>query len=184
MRLFVGLPLPENVRFTLSLLGGGVRGARWEDVDNMHLTLRFIGDIPGGTREIEAALDAVEAAPVPLMIRGVGHFPPRGTPRSIWAGLSDETAVRALHARVDGALRRAGVPADPRNFAPHITLARLRNPTAREVADFLGRHGLLESPEFTVDTFALYSSIRTPRGAKYTPYRTYRLSGEARQRLT
>lgn len=181
MRLFVGLGLPENVAFTLELLRGGIHGARWEAQDKLHLTLRYIGEVDGGmVKQIERALASIEADPFSMAIRGVGHFPPRGKPKSVWAGIDDPAPVADLHERIDDELTDLGLEPDRRNFAPHITLARLRDPSSVEVAEFLTRHALLSSPPFRVERFLLYSSIRSPKGSKYVVESAYPLEGRAR----
>lgn len=176
MRLFVGLGLPPDIAFTLTLLQGGIRGARWEEADKLHLTLRYIGEVDGGTqRQVAEALNEVDAPAFSMTVAGVGHFPPRGKPRSVWAGIDDATPVRALHDQLERVLRDIGMDADPRNFAPHITLARLRNAPSAAVAEFLGRQALLRSPPFAVEQFGLYSSVLHPSGSKYRLEHTYRL---------
>jgi len=181
MRLFVGLGLPENVAFTLELLRGGIHGARWEPKDKLHLTLRYIGEVDGGmVGRVRRALASIDADPFSMAIRGVGHFPPRGKPRSVWAGIDDATPVADLHERIDDALTDLGLAPDRRNFAPHITLARLRDPSSHEVAEFLTRHALLSSPPFRVEAFLLYSSIRSPKGSKYAVEAAFPLDGRTR----
>jgi 2'-5' RNA ligase len=87
-RLFVSLELPGVVREDLGRLCTDVPGARWAEPEDMHLTLRFIGDVDGlGFEDVAAALAAVRAPRLDLVLRGVGHFPPRGEPRTLWAGV-------------------------------------------------------------------------------------------------
>src|SRR5688572_17739146 len=110
MRIFVGLPLPEPIRDHLMLLQGGVPGARWEDRDKLHLTLRFVGEIEGERlKSVADALDRVAAPPLQLELAGVGFFPPRGQPRSLWAGVADATAIVDLHRRIERALAKTGL---------------------------------------------------------------------------
>ena len=100
-RLFVGLSLPPVLAQQLALLGGGIEGARWEAPEKLHLTLRYLGDVDGGQRaELDACLRGVRAAPFSLSVRGCGHFPPRGEPRSLWLGLQDCPALTALQRAV------------------------------------------------------------------------------------
>ncbi len=176
MKLFVALDLPESVDMQLSWLGGGIHGARWEPAEKLHLTLRYLGEVDGGERkQVEAALERVDFESFPLAIRGVGHFPPRGQPRSVWAGVDDASQLDRLHHRIGHALDAIGIDGDRRKFAPHVTLARLRHSPEQEVAEFLARHALLSTPPWTVDAFALYSSTRGPRGSKYAIERVYPL---------
>src|SRR5688572_17340166 len=153
-RLFVALSLPESVAETLTWMQGGIRGAKWEPQDKLHLTLRFIGDVEHGhLRRIIEALEHVRHPPFELGIRGVGHFSSSGQPRVLWAGVNDSTDVVGLHGKIERALERVGVPKDGRKFHAHVTLARLHGSHADGVADFLERQAWLSMPPFTVDRF-------------------------------
>ncbi|MBV1857394.1 MAG: RNA 2',3'-cyclic phosphodiesterase [Nannocystaceae bacterium] len=177
-RLFVGLSLPPLLSQQLGLLGGGIEGARWQAPENLHLTLRFLGSVDGGLRSVlDDALRTVRAEPFSITIRGCGHFPPRGDPRSLWLGLEDSAPLARLHAQLETVLRTAGFEADPRGFIPHITVARLRRSPSKKVAAWLGMHALWDAPPFEVESFALYSSILGPAGSKYTAETMYPLAG-------
>jgi len=168
-RLFAAIDLPEDVRDELALVCAGVPGARWLPPEQLHLTLVFIGE--AGRDEMEAVVDelaAVESQPFSLALRGVGHFPPRGTPRVLWAGLAPQPALHDLQARVAAAVRRGGIALERRRFSPHVTLARLKHPSPGKVAAFIAAHNLYAGREFTVDGFSLYSSFLTPKGAVHT----------------
>ncbi len=179
MRLFVAIELPADVRDGLSRLCADVPGARWVEPEQMHLTLRFIGEVDGLVqREVAAALECVRAQPFTLSLAGVGHFPPRGVPRVLWAGVERSDALAALHERVERALVRAGVEPERRRFAPHVTLARLRGTPTRAVGSFLVAHGLYRSPPFAVDAFHLFSSKLTAKRAIHRIEETFPL-GEA-----
>lgn len=178
LRLFVGLTVPDLLAQQLVLLGGGIEGARWETPEKLHLTLRFIGDIDGGTRAtIDEALRTVTFDPFELALHGCGHFPPRGEPRALWLGIRDSPPLLELRGRIENALRDVGLDPDPRNFAPHLTLARLRRPPAKKVAAWLSMHAMYEAPPFVVEQFALFSSVLGPRGSKYAVIESYRGDG-------
>ncbi len=177
-RLFVGLPVPEPLATQLTLLGGGIEGARWESADKLHLTLRFLGDVDGGARtDLDAALRTVSADPFEITLRGCGHFPPRGDPRVLWVGIAPCPALLALQTRIEAAVRGAGFDPEPRKFSPHVTLARLRNAPARKVAAWISSHALWDAPPFAVEAFTLFSSVLGPRGSKHTPETDYPLVG-------
>ena len=176
MKVFVALGLPELLAQQLALMGGGIPGARWEPAQKLHLTLRYIGDAEGSLLDdIDTALARVRADPFRLALAGVGHFPPRGKPRSVWAGVQAPTDVSTLHDKIDRALQAVGLDPDHRKFAPHVTLARLKNSPEHKVAEFLAHHGLFSAPAFSVDAFALYSTIRGPAGSKYRVEKRYPL---------
>ncbi len=176
-RLFVGLPVPEPLATQLTLLGGGIEGARWEAAEKLHLTLRFLGDVDGGElAALDDALASVRAPAFALTLRGCGHFPPRGEPRALWIGVAPCPALLTLHDRIEAAVREAGFDPDARNFAPHVTLARLRSAPARKVAAWLSMHAMWEAPPFAVEDFTVYASVLGPRGSKYAPHARYPLA--------
>ena len=154
-RLFVALELPALVKQHLLMLAGGVPGARWLEEDQMHLTLRFIGEVDGAVMaDVTAALSSVEAEPFEVMLAGVGHFPPRGTPRTLWVGVVDNPKLMGLRTRIESALAGTGAGRDSRKFFPHVALARLREPKMPKVAEFLSKEGQLLLPMFDLITEA------------------------------
>ncbi len=159
IRLFASLELPEAVRERLAGLCCDVPGARWTDPEQMHLTVRFIGEVEEHVfEEIRHGLGSVRVEPFAITLRGVGHFPPRGQPRVLWAGVERSEALHALHQRIDSALARSGLPSDRRKFAPHVTLARLKRTPPRAVGSFASLNGLFEEGPIEMDRFWLYSS--------------------------
>lgn len=175
MRLFVALALPDEIAEGLLLVQGGVPGARWCNREQLHLTLRFIGEVDG--RDAAAIDDALASISVPhftLELKGVGEFGGKN-PRALWAGVRDDTAVQHLQRKIESALQRVGIPADERKFAAHITLARLRGSPRDRVITFLATHALYASPSFEVNNFILYSSQTTPKGSLYRAERAYQL---------
>ncbi len=175
IRLFVALALPDHVAEGLFLLQGGVPGARWSQREQLHLTLRFIGEVDGRDAvAIDDALEAIRGLRFMLELKGVGEFGGKN-PRALWAGIRDDTAARRLQRKIESALQRVGLPAEERKFAPHITLARLRAAPRDRVITFLATHALYASPSFEVNAFILYSSHMTPNGSLYRPERSYAL---------
>jgi 2'-5' RNA ligase len=175
MRLFVALALPDSVAEHLLLLQGGVPGARWCEREQLHLTLRFIGEVDGGdAAAIDDALASIRAPRFTLELKGVGEFGGRN-PRALWAGVRDDGAVLHLQRKIESALQRIGFPAEERKFAPHITLARLRAAPRDRIITFVTTHALYASPPFEVNAFILYSSRTTPNGSLYRPERSYAL---------
>jgi len=175
MRLFVALALPDHVAAGLLLLQGGVPGARWSQREQLHLTLRFIGEVDGrDAAAIDDALAAIRAPRFMLELKGMGEFGGKN-PRALWAGVRDDAPVQHLQRKVESALQRIGLPAEERKFAPHVTLARLRAAPRDRVISFLVTHALYASPPFNVNSFILYSSQTTPNGSIYRPERAYAL---------
>ncbi|WAJ29072.1 RNA 2',3'-cyclic phosphodiesterase [Antarcticirhabdus aurantiaca] len=176
-RLFVALEIPRDAALSLSFLRGGLASARWIDAENYHLTLRFIGDVEARLAdEVVASLDRIVRAPFQIALKGVGSF---GTkkPHSVYAGVEASPELEALQAEADRAVRRPGLPADPRRFTPHVTLARLRNPKDAEVARYLDGRANFRTPPFKVDRFVLYSSRESVGGGPYVIEEAFRLSG-------
>ena len=175
MRLFVAIALPDSVADGLVMLQGGIPGARWSTREQLHLTLRFIGEVDGrDAAAIDDALAAIRSPGFALELKGVGEFGGRN-PRALWAGVRDEGPVVHLQRKIESAVQRAGIAAEERKFSPHITLARLRGAPRDRVITFLSAHALYASGPFEVNGFILYSSTLTPNGSLYRPERSYRL---------
>lgn len=175
-RIFLALRIDDITRALLSGLGGQVSGARPVADDQLHLTLRFIGDVDGTTfRDIREQLWDLSAKPISLSICGVGHFPPRGNPRILWAGVEPSGELIILRNKVNRILSLCDIAPEPRKYHPHITLARLKTSSPHRVAQFLSQNSLLSTPAFTVDQLSLFSSILTPKGAMHTIEEEYPL---------
>lgn len=154
----------------------GVDGARWQDEDQLHVTLRYIGEVERPVAEdIAVALQAVHAPAFDLSLSGVGRFDTGSRGRALWAGVAPQEAVAALHRKVDHALVRVGLPPEGRAFLPHITLARL-NRASGPVDAFLADHAGLTSPAMRFDHLTLYESHLGHDGAWYEPVVRYPLS--------
>jgi 2'-5' RNA ligase len=175
MRLFVALALPDDVAEGLLLLQGGVPGARWSARGQMHLTLRFIGEVDGRVAAaIDDALASIRAPRFALELKGMGEFGGKN-PRALWAGIRDDRPVLHLQRKIEAALQRIGVAAEERKFTAHVTLARLRAAPRDRVVTFLSAHALYMSAPFEVNCFILYSSTLGANGSLYRPERAYTL---------
>lgn len=175
MRLFVAIALPDSVADSLLALQGGIPGARWSTREQLHLTLRFIGEVDGRDAQgIDDALASIRSPRFTLQLKGVGEFGGKN-PRAMWAGVREEAPVMHLQRKIESAVQRAGIAAEERKFSPHITLARLRGPPRDRVITFLSAHALYASSPFEVNNFILYSSTLTPNGSLYRPERSYSL---------
>lgn len=168
MRLFVGIPLPDDVRADLSALSGGLPGARWVPAENIHLSLRFIGEVQGAdAADIDDALQAVQSPAFELRIAGLGCFDRRGRVHAVWAGVERSEPLARLQAKVESALVRCGLEPEHRKFKPHVTLARLKNGAAEPVSRYLEAHNGFAAGPFTVDRFTLFRSHLGGDGARY-----------------
>lgn len=166
-RLFTALEIPRNAAMSLSLLRGGLPGARWIDVENYHITLRFIGDVDGRTAdEIVERLDRIDRPEFQLRLEGIGSFGSK-KPHSIWAGVSPSPEMYALQGEIERICQRIGLPPDPRKFTPHVTLARLKYSRVDDVVHYLAGRGNFQTSTFTVPRFVLLSSRESVGGGPY-----------------
>ena len=181
-RLFTALEIPRDAALSLSLLRGGLPGARWIDVENYHLTLRFFGDLEGHVAdELANALDRVRRPSFTMKLSGVGAFGQK-KPHSIWAGVSASPDLHALQGEIEGICRRLRLPPDIRKFAPHVTLARLKNANALDVASYLSARGNFASVPFTAGRFVLMSSRASIGGGPYIVEEAWPLMGGEKNR--
>jgi RNA 2',3'-cyclic 3'-phosphodiesterase len=181
-RLFTALEIPRDAALSLSLLRGGLPGARWIDVENYHLTLRFIGDVAGHVAdEIAGALDRVRRPAFDLALSGVGAFGSK-KPHAIYAGVTPSPELNALQGEIDRICQRVGMPSDQRKFVPHVTLARLRNPSSMEIASYLSARGNFYAGPFRVGRFVLMSSRESVGGGPYVIEEAWPLMAQAPRR--
>jgi RNA 2',3'-cyclic 3'-phosphodiesterase len=175
LRLFVGIGFPPELKLRLSLLNEGLPGARWVDPANFHLTLRFIGEIGEDTAgDVDDALTRLRAHRFTLQLAGTGVFG-NGRPRQLWVGVERNPDLAALRDKVEQALIRAGLPPEPRKFAPHVTLARLHNPAILPLRDFLAANAQFRAAPLPVEGFSLIASFQTKSGSVYEDQADYPL---------
>jgi 2'-5' RNA ligase len=148
---------------------GGVGAARWQDDAQLHLTIRYIGEVDRRmAEEVAVALGHVHGGAAEVAISGVGAFERRGHVDALWAGVTPHDALTALHRKVDHALVRIGLPAEARAYLPHITLARLpRSAAPQEIAVWQAREAALASDVFRCDHLILFESTLGSEGAAY-----------------
>ncbi len=166
-RLFVGLELPEPIKERLLLAQGGVIGARWQSVEQLHLTLRFIGDVDGrAADDVDAVLAALRFSRFSLSLQGVGAFGRFGQPRVLWAGVQPKPPLLRLHHKIDHSLVKIGLPPEERRYDPHVTLARFGG-RGGPIDAFLAAHGDFATDPFEIDYVSLFTSSLGRGGAHY-----------------
>lgn len=175
-RLFVAVRPPAPVRDQLLGLMGGVSGARWQDDAQIHITLRFIGEVDSRMAEdVALALEAVRHPPVEVALHGIGTFERKDRIDVLWAGIAPVEGLAALHHKIDHALVRIGLASEGRAYRPHVTLARFGRQGA-DVSAFAAMHAGLASAAFRLEAFGLFESRLGSEGARYEQVARYVLS--------
>ncbi|MEP9355189.1 RNA 2',3'-cyclic phosphodiesterase [Xanthobacter sp. KR7-65] len=174
-RLFTAIEIPREVGLSLSMLRGGLSGARWIDPENYHVTLRFVGDVDDATgRDIMLMLGQVRRPAFDLVLDGLDQFGGH-KPRAVFAAVKSNPALMELQAEQERIMQRLGLGAEGRNYKPHVTLARLRDASSRQVADYLATRGPYRSATFRVPRFVLFSSRDSVGGGPYLVEAAYPL---------
>ena len=177
IRLFVGIELPGELRRRMVMIQTGIERAKWVSEENIHLTLRFIGEVPDGiARDAAEALATVDAPSFPLPIAGAGHFESGRRVRAQWLGIEPSEALTGLRGRVESALVRAGLEPEHRKYKPHITIARLNKASPGLARDWLAANTMFRAVPFSVDRFTLFSSHLSREKAIYVAEGDFPLS--------
>jgi 2'-5' RNA ligase len=177
IRLFVGLELPTTLREHLNGLASGLPNARWTSPGNLHVTLRFIGDIDEVQAElVHDSLSLLRDAAFDLVVSGCGAFASGQRAHTLWAGVEPVPELLHLQSKVESAVVRAGLEPEGRRYRPHVTLARLRNTPAGRLQNFIAGNNLLRA-EVRVDHFVLFSSRLGQGEPVYTVLADYPLVG-------
>lgn len=179
-RLFVGIDIPAPIRDELLRLQSGLWGARWRPWDNLHATLRFIGDVDRHTeRDIHTALSNIAAPAFETRCTGAGQFGKR-RPHTLWTGLEDTGSLSHLAQKVDTAVTAAGLAPDRRKFVPHVTIAYLKGTDYLDVNGYVAEHGDFKTAPFLVDRFHLYESRMGKAASHYEKREEYLLLNSSR----
>lgn len=167
-RLFSAFALPPEVVESLMYFRGGLSGARWIEREDLHLTLRFFGDIElTMARELAEALEETAALAVPQVeLDELGVFG-GNTPRALFAHVKPAPELTRLQAAQEKLARRLGLPPETRHFTPHVTLARLSGTLPHNVAHWLGERAFPLGQKFSPPGFGLYSSRDSTGGGPY-----------------
>jgi len=174
-RLFVAIRPPTHIRDLLIDAMDDSADFRWQDDGQLHLTLRFVGEVDRPVADdLATALGRIHAEPFDLRISGAGRFEQRNS-GALWAGVQPREPVAALAAKVERVCQQVGLDPERRAFHPHITLARWKGRRSREVANFLEQTSGLSSDPFAVADFILFESQLSRHGAHYEPVASYAL---------
>ena len=177
LRLFTGLELPSLVTEDLAMMQGGIMGAKWVDPESFHLTLRFIGDIEVGLgREVAFALNHMELKPFTICLKGIDVFGGK-KPHAIIVHVEENAELRRLQQAQERLFQSLGLEAAPRNFTPHVTLARLKDPDPVALQRFIESHGLYRSMSMRMERFVLFSSRPSRGGGPYAVEEAYDMVG-------
>jgi 2'-5' RNA ligase len=178
-RLFTGLTIPPDIADQLSVLRGGLVGARWIDPENYHVTLRYIGDVSAAlARELDQEFARVRRPPLDLVLERLSAFG-HDKPRAIVVRIGNSLPLALLQADHERAARHVGLAPDTRKFTPHVTLARSRGASAVAAADYLQSRNWFRSALFHADRFVLFSSRASTGGGPYLVEAEYPLDAAA-----
>jgi 2'-5' RNA ligase len=168
IRLFAALPVPPEIAEGLGRRQHGLDGVRWRTPEQLHVTLRFFGEIREDiARDLDAELSTIGGRAFEITLEGAGAFGEGADIHAIWAGVAANAELGRLAKASETAARRAGLKPDTRQFRPHVTLAYLKRPDPSTVAAWIQANNLLKSPPFRIDRFVLYSSTPTREGSHY-----------------
>lgn len=176
IRLFVGIGFEEDLAARIATLQRGLPGARWTEPANLHLTLRFVGEVEEDlAEEIHHGLAALAEPPFALTLAGLGLFGDRRQAHTLWLGVERSDSLSRLAARVDSAVAQAGAKPEPRKFNPHVTLARLKDTPPGRLQDFIDATGHFREEHVAVERFTLFRSTLGRQGAQYDALEHYPL---------
>jgi len=180
LRLFAALGLPDEIAERLTVLMKSVPGAKWRPRENLHLTLRFFGEVQEPVAdEIDAALAQIadSISPFALQLKGAGSFG-GADPHALWIGVAESPTLTKLAAACERAARRVGLKPEPHKFTPHVTIAYLSGAPLDRVQAFESQLGLFRTESFQVGSFGLYSSFtRKSAPSLYRLEADYQLKG-------
>ncbi|MDG5815482.1 RNA 2',3'-cyclic phosphodiesterase [Chitinispirillales bacterium ANBcel5] len=175
-RLFVAIDLPEDIKDQLIETYHAIPGAKWIDEKQLHLTLRFIGDVQNDIADrIHLSLKSVSSSSFSMALKGVGYFPPKRHPRVLWFGIAENPELLQFQAKIDKVITEAGIAPEGRKYSPHITVARLNKSPLERIVNFISANSLFSTDSFTVTEFHLYSSTLGKEGAHHIKEATYPL---------
>jgi RNA 2',3'-cyclic 3'-phosphodiesterase len=178
-RLFIALPVPEEIADELVTLQSGVPDARWVPAEHFHVTLCFAGEVPGAIlRDLEEELADIAGPRFPVNVAGVEQFSSGKQPKALVALVAKSDRLEWLHQKVSTVARNCGIAVERRKFRPHVTLARFSSgaETGHHIAQFMASHSTFQAGPWLADHFALYSSRQSRSGSVYREEAAYDLT--------
>jgi 2'-5' RNA ligase len=176
MRLFIAIPLPDSVIQQLIDLQQPIDGVRWQNHNQFHITLKFLGETdPGRVPHLMQSLDNIDLPVFSITLSGFGYFPEGKQPRVLWTAIKRNESLVKLHKAVEEVCTGLGFETENRPFKPHITIARVDGTPKRDVMSFIDQYKKFSIPGVTVDEFVLYESKLHREGAKYIRKNTIKL---------
>lgn len=176
MRLFIAVPLPQGVKQKLSDLKQPIEGMRWQNKEQMHLTLKFVGEVDEPTvNTLREELVNIEHRKFSMTISGIGYFPEGKQPKVVWAGVEENDALSSLHKKVEEYCQNAGIDPENRPFKPHVTIGRTNSTPKRAVTSFINQHKNFAVHDISINKFVLYESKLHPEGARHHCLQSYPL---------
>ena len=173
-RLFIAASLNKEALQKLESLSFGIPEVRWQRPDQMHCTLKFIGDCDHEEMdEICSALEKVESQEFSINLKGVGVFPNSKSPKVLWAGVEESPVLINLKNSIEKSLVEIGIAREKKRFRPHITLARLKNPNIQNIINYLKTNHFFNLKDIKLEEFHLFSSLLSHKGAKYRIEQSY-----------
>ena len=178
-RLFIALRPPPPVRDRLIDRMDGVTGARWQDDDQLHLTLRYVGEVDRHrANDLAEALGDLHMPSFEIELVGTGVFERKDKPHLLWAGVAPDEALRRLQKKIERICQSVGIEPEHRKFLPHVTLARL-NSSSGPVGSFLADTATTRFGSWEASSFGLFESHLREQGSLYTEVVDYPLGAVA-----
>lgn len=176
MRLFIAVPIPKKVKQELLALRSPVEGMRWQDPEQMHLTLKFLGEKNKSfTKKLQKRLATIAHPSFTLSIDGIGSFPEGKSPKVVWAGISKNELLVQLQKKVEVCCQEMGIAPEKRAYKPHITLTRVKGSAKQEVESFINQNKEFNMADIPVNEFVLYESKLDAEGAQHHRLQTFHL---------
>jgi 2'-5' RNA ligase len=179
MRLFIAIPLPQDVKQKLLDLQQPINGIRWQSQEQMHLTIKFVGEVDQATAgELRDELHTITHPHFAMTIAGIGYFPKGKQPKVLWAGIKENASLQELHKKVEHCCDKNGIAPENRPYKPHVTIGRTKNTPKQAVTSYINQHEPFVLPDIQVSEFALYESKLHPDGARHHRFQTYFLKSD------